>query len=35
MSREEMVEYIKNRLETACTADIENVYWLIEMEFAS
>lgn len=35
MDREEMIEYIKEKLETACTADVENVYWMIEMEFAS
>ena len=35
MYREEMIEHIKERLESASDADIENVYWLIEMEFES
>ena len=33
MSREEMIERITDRLETAPVADVENVYWLLEMEF--
>lgn len=32
MSREEMIERINERLDTAPDADVENVYWLLEME---
>lgn len=32
MSREEMIARINDRLETAPDADVENVYWLLEME---
>lgn len=33
MCRTDMIDYIKDKLDTASDADVENVYWLIEMEF--
>ena len=33
MGREEMIERITERLQTAADSDIEDVYWLLEMEF--
>lgn len=35
MEREEMIKKITEKLETAPDADVENVYWLLEMEFES
>lgn len=35
MSREDMIERINDRPETAADADVENVYWLLEMELES
>lgn len=35
MDRAEMIAKINERLETAPDADVENVYWLLEMEFES
>lgn len=32
MNRQEMIERINERLDTAPDADVENVYWLLEME---
>lgn len=31
----EMLEYIKDRLDTASPAEVEALYWMIEMEFES
>lgn len=35
MNRVEMIAKINERLETASDADVEEVYWLLEMEFES
>lgn len=34
MNQYEMVEYIKDRLETATPAEVEAIYWMIEMELS-
>ena len=34
-STEEMLDFIKEKLEAASPAEIESVYWLIQMEFES
>lgn len=35
MERTEMLARINERLEEASDADVENVYWLLEMELES
>lgn len=35
MNTYEMVEYIKDRVERATPAEVESLYWMIEMEFES
>lgn len=35
LTREEMIASINEKLECAPDADVENVYWLLEMEFES
>ena len=32
MTREEMLEFIRDRLEGASDADVESVYWMVSME---
>lgn len=32
MCREDMLEFIRERLETASDADVEAVYWVVAME---
>jgi hypothetical protein len=34
MNHYEMLEYIKERLEAATPAEVEAVYWMIEMELS-
>ena len=34
MNHHEMLEYIKERLETATPEEVEAVYWMIEMELS-
>ncbi len=33
LGREEMVRAIMDRLETATDAEVESVYWIVELEF--
>ena len=35
MNSYDMLEYIKDRLDRATPAEIESLYWMIEMEFES
>lgn len=35
MNSYEMLEYIKDRLDRATPAEVEAMYWMIEMEFES
>lgn len=32
MTREEMLEFIHDRLEGASDADVESVYWMVNLE---
>jgi len=33
MNRTEMIAYITERVESASDAELESLYWMIEMEF--
>ena len=35
MNREEMIEYIRDRLDNASDLDVEAIYWMVVMELGN
>lgn len=35
MNREEMIQYIRDRLESAPDIDVEAIYWMVVMELGN